>query len=402
MFRRIIFSALALVSALALPVFAQTQTFTHTARIVMGSRETQDECREFAKVEARRAVLDQVGVYIEGRSDLMQHIRESAAGLTDTTDMQKRVLAIAAGVTQLEVAGEEWKSEGGALVLYLTCRVMVNPDDVAQRLTEMVKDRQKVEDYERVQTEVARLREELARLRADLDSAKNEAQTNATRESVKGAINELTANDWFEKGLAATEADDQIACYSFSLQLDPSLDGAYNNRGSAYVKKGDYDRAIADFSRALQIVPNNALAYNNRGAAYNNKGDLDRAMTDFNRTLEIDPNCAKAYYNRGTVYGKKGDHDRAIADISRALQIDPNGTDVYYNRGLSYYAKGDFDRAIADFSRALRVDSNDDKAYYWRGQAYISNGNQASAVLDIRRAAGLGNEKAKRWLEEMR
>jgi len=88
--------------SLCLPLLARAELreFTHTARVVMGSRETQEECREFAKVEARRAVLDQVGVYIEGRSDLMQHIRESDTGLTEETDMQKRVLAIAAGVTQ--------------------------------------------------------------------------------------------------------------------------------------------------------------------------------------------------------------------------------------------------------------------------------------------------------------
>src|SRR4030043_91196 len=79
---------------------AETIEFTHTARVVMGSRETQAECREFAKVEARRAVLDQVGVYIEGRNDLMQTIHESASGISDSTDMQKRGLAIAAGVTQ--------------------------------------------------------------------------------------------------------------------------------------------------------------------------------------------------------------------------------------------------------------------------------------------------------------
>jgi hypothetical protein len=62
--------------SLFLPLLAGAEPleFTHTARVVMGSRETQEECREFAKVEARRAVLDQVGVYIEGRSDLMQCI----------------------------------------------------------------------------------------------------------------------------------------------------------------------------------------------------------------------------------------------------------------------------------------------------------------------------------------
>ncbi|NQU05103.1 MAG: hypothetical protein HQ568_03350 [Calditrichaeota bacterium] len=35
-------------------------------------------------------------------------------GFSDSTDLQKRVLTIAVGVTQLEVVGEEWKSEGGA------------------------------------------------------------------------------------------------------------------------------------------------------------------------------------------------------------------------------------------------------------------------------------------------
>jgi tetratricopeptide (TPR) repeat protein len=280
--------------------FAQTQTFTHTARIVMGSRETQDECREFAKVEARRAVLDQVGVYIEGRSDLMQHIRESATGITDETDMQKRVLAIAAGVTQLEVAGEEWKSEGGALVLYLTCRVTVNPNDVTQRLTELVKDRQKVEDYERVGAEVARLREELTRLRADLDSAKNEAQTNAARESVKSTINELTATDWFCKGLAATEPDDRIACFSFAIQLNPNSFLPYYNRGTTYANKGDYNAAIIDLSRALQIDPNLAfLTLYKRGTACAKKGDLERAIADFSQSIQIYPNNALAYYNRG-------------------------------------------------------------------------------------------------------
>lgn len=73
--------------SLFLPLLAQAELreFTHTARVVMGSRETQEECREFAKVEARRAVLEQVGVYIETRSDIMQHFTESAEIFSDST-----------------------------------------------------------------------------------------------------------------------------------------------------------------------------------------------------------------------------------------------------------------------------------------------------------------------------
>ncbi len=39
----------------------------------------------------------------------------------------------------------------------------------------------------------------------------------------------------------------------------------YNNRGNAYVEKGQYDQAILDFNKALEINPGYAEAYNIRG-----------------------------------------------------------------------------------------------------------------------------------------
>ena len=41
----------------------------------------------------------------------------------------------------------------------------------------------------------------------------------------------------------------------------------HSNRGIAYGKAGDYDRAIADFDAALRINPNHVRAYLNRGNA---------------------------------------------------------------------------------------------------------------------------------------
>ena len=40
----------------------------------------------------------------------------------------------------------------------------------------------------------------------------------------------------------------------------------YCNRGYAYGKKGDYNRAIADYTQAIELNPNYVEAYNNRGA----------------------------------------------------------------------------------------------------------------------------------------
>ena len=48
----------------------------------------------------------------------------------------------------------------------------------------------------------------------------------------------------------------------------PKYADAYNNRGVAYAKLGDYRQAISDYDRAIEINPEYAEAYYNRGIAY--------------------------------------------------------------------------------------------------------------------------------------
>ena len=81
-------------------------------------------------------------------------------------------------------------------------------------------------------------------------------------------------------------------------------------------------------STAQETLPPNAVAYNNRGLAYSKKGDTDRAIADYTQAVQLDPKYAHAYQNRGLAYYGKGDTDRAIADSRRARQLDPLG-----NRG---------------------------------------------------------------------
>src|SRR5262249_2395559 len=66
------------------------------------------------------------------------------------------------------------------------------------------------------------------------------------------------------------------------------LSGDYDNRGVAYRRKGDFDRAIADYDQAIRLNPKYALAYNNRGTAYRYKGDYDRAIVDYDQATELD------------------------------------------------------------------------------------------------------------------
>ena len=156
-----------------------------------------------------------------------------------------------------------------------------------------------------------------------------------------------------------------------AIKLRPDYVEAYDNRGIAYGRKGNSDRAIVDFNKAIELNPNYAEAYSNRGVAYHNKGDLDRAIVDYNKVMELIPNFAGTYNNRGYTYGTKGDFDRAIVDFNKATELNPNYAEAYYNRGMAYHNKSDSDRAIADYNKAIQLRPDYAEAYYNRGVARL-------------------------------
>jgi tetratricopeptide (TPR) repeat protein len=137
------------------------------------------------------------------------------------------------------------------------------------------------------------------------------------------------------------------------------LASAYNNRGTAFEKKGQYDRAIANFDTAISLNPKHTNAYFNRGNAYEEKGQYDRAIANYDTAISLNPKDADAYFNRGNAYADKGQITRAIADYTQAILLNPKHTDAYYNRGVTYGMKGDYDRAIADFRKILELRPGD-------------------------------------------
>ena len=78
---------------------------------------------------------------------------------------------------------------------------------------------------------------------------------------------------------------------------------------------------IDDLDRAARLNPECAYVYYNRGVAYSRRDDLDKAIADFDRALALDPNLAEAYYNRGYVYFQLGNHDRGVENLSKAGEL---------------------------------------------------------------------------------
>ncbi|MCH8196992.1 MAG: tetratricopeptide repeat protein [Proteobacteria bacterium] len=131
------------------------------------------------------------------------------------------------------------------------------------------------------------------------------------------------------------------------------------DRGNAYGRKRQYDRAIQDYTEAIRLKPDYARAFNNRGLSYGRKRQYDRAIRDFTEAIRLRPDYTSAYYKRGLAYGRKRQYDRAIQDYTEAIRLKPNYASAYGGRGYAKVQLGKRDKAIADFRKAIELRPGD-------------------------------------------
>jgi len=171
-----------------------------------------------------------------------------------------------------------------------------------------------------------------------------------------------------------------------TLRHNPAAWSAYNNLGSAFLRKKQLDKAIEQFQKALEINPNNAGAHNNLGDALSQKGRIDEAIEQFQKALEINPNFAEAHSNLGNALVQKGLVNEAMIQYEKSLEIDPNYAEAHYNLGVAFVKKGQVNDAIEQFQKALEINPNDAKAHNNLGNALLQNGQVDEAMAQFQEA----------------
>jgi tetratricopeptide (TPR) repeat protein len=185
------------------------------------------------------------------------------------------------------------------------------------------------------------------------------------------------------------EYDSAIQDYGQAIRLDPNSAAALNNRGRAYNDERKYDRAIQDLDQAVRLDPNNAAPLVNRGNAYNGKLKYDRAIEDLDQAIRLDPDAARAFNGRGAAYNGKREYAHAIQDFDQAIRLDPNYLPPFNNRGTAYNGKREYDRAIQDLDQAIRLNPNYALAFFSRGTAYNGKREYDRAIQDLDQAIRL-------------
>ncbi len=117
------------------------------------------------------------------------------------------------------------------------------------------------------------------------------------------------------------------------------------------------DISQVDTNQASQQKPDSALSWNNLGSIYAQKEQWEKAISCYQEALQLDCNFAKSYRNLARVYHKTGEHLKASLYWHEAFSIEPNlvKPEEYFSlakRLLQYQQK---EKAIVCLQRTIEL-----------------------------------------------
>ncbi|MBI5741577.1 MAG: tetratricopeptide repeat protein [Nitrospirae bacterium] len=167
---------------------------------------------------------------------------------------------------------------------------------------------------------------------------------------------------------------------------------AYNNRGLAFSRSGELDRAVADLRKAVTLKPGYADAHANLGIVYYKQGRLKEAVDEYMTAIRLNPGFAAARKNLASALYTGGHYAEALEHYRVVAELRPDDAGALADLGSAYGAVGAFDKAIEHFREALRLDPDHAEAHYNLAVAYSATGraDEARGHYDAARRARPG------------
>jgi serine/threonine protein kinase/Flp pilus assembly protein TadD len=322
-------------------------------------------------------------------------LRDRAAGIADFTKA-------------IEVAsGDKNPKESAALAHYgrslARCGYYPPPENVEGMPAELAKDDPADLDAanQDVQEAVVAIPQDLRAWIANEQTPTDRIRMAAEFHDLHARI--LTAMGKTDDAKAAKDAGDQVrkeARFVAGGDLDDSSHdrnpNSVHNAGKALRDKRNYTDAISKFDRAIALCPDLADAFYDRGTCYLKIGNFVPGILDFSRALELNPRFADQFYNKVYQVSYVVDLNRVITELNKIVADHPDVSYVIFLRGFFYvaktefkkYDKADLDNGIHDFDKTLQLNPKHVSAYIYRGflfykYALISQGAEKLRYFDL-------------------
>ncbi|WP_425493416.1 tetratricopeptide repeat protein [Hoeflea prorocentri] len=169
------------------------------------------------------------------------------------------------------------------------------------------------------------------------------------------------------------------------IEIDPTDMRAYLAYGSVLSQAKSYREMADNYDRAVQaigVLPDQSHwnIFYQRGIAYERLKEWEKAEPNFERALELNPNQPQVMNYLGYSWIDMNIHlDEGMELIREAVRLRPNDGYIVDSLGWAYYRLGDYENAVEELERAVEIRPGDPTINDHLGDAYWRAGRKTEA-----------------------
>jgi tetratricopeptide (TPR) repeat protein len=187
--------------------------------------------------------------------------------------------------------------------------------------------------------------------------------------------------------LAADRNDLQAAIKDFkeALHRDPSLAGAWQDMGLAYIKLQRWPEAVEAFAELAARQPDSVDAAYFYALSLFNAGRVTDAEREDRRTLRLNAGVAEAHTLLGVILAARGNaNSEAIEVLSQAIALNPKSFDAHFYLGRVLYTVKEYAGAVKELRAAVELNPRHAESRFFLGTALESAGDSELAMAEYK------------------
>lgn len=176
------------------------------------------------------------------------------------------------------------------------------------------------------------------------------------------------------------------------IESDPTDIRSYIAYGSVLSDAKDFAEMAKTYDKAVEVVgpaprPSDWSVFFQRGIAYERLKEWDKAEPNFRKALELNPDQPQVLNYLGYSWVDMNRNlEEGLNMIRRAVDLRPDDGYIVDSLGWAYYRLGRYDDAVTELERAVQLRAGDATINDHLGDAYWRVGRQLEAKYQWQRA----------------
>ena len=196
--------------------------------------------------------------------------------------------------------------------------------------------------------------------------------------------------------------DTAINYFTLAIELDSSINSAYNNRGCLYEELSMNEQALKDYSKAIKLTPKEPIYLLNRANLFSKTNKNNLALRDINEILQINKKFIAAYKVRASINVRMGKVYEALDDINFAISSNDKDSESYSVRAFIHYNMLNFDLALQDCEKSITINPMSQQAYNVKGIILFAQGKIEQSAQEFTKAIDIAPYRTRVYLNRIK